>query len=216
MHFLFSVMLVHDKLSHLALSVPDISSHCFQQQQNQYNAVQHQAPIMGSWSTASVPSHTVVQVIPGGTASKKLDTTAMNGSAVVPVSLNNGVGPHHHHHHSDGNATNSSGDPQNTGLMLPNHSKANGGWFNGLLGCLRPVWTIIGKATAHDLKHHHGNQSSKFCSKFFTPFFSFILHKGQQSLGKVDKKLGLCKQKVVVVAKLSLPTVPTNSQYKFP
>ncbi|CAL8096371.1 unnamed protein product [Orchesella dallaii] len=150
-----SVMLVHDKLSHLALSVPDISSHCYQQQQNQYNAVQHQAPMMGQWTTASVPSHTVVQVIPGGTTSKKLNSSAMNGSAVVPVAINDDgsqLGPHH-----DDNATNSS-DPQSTGLVLPNHSKANGGWFNGLLGCLRPVWTIIGKATAHDHKFH-GNQS---------------------------------------------------------
>lgn len=145
-------MLVQDKLSHLALSVPDISSHCFQQQQNQYNAVQHQAPVMGAWSTVSVPAHTVVQVIPGGTPSTKIDPCGMNGTALVPI--NNG-------HHTDGNASNSSGDPQTTGLVLPNHSKANGGWFNGLLGCLRPVWTIIGKATAHDLKHH-SNQSSKF------------------------------------------------------
>lgn len=142
-------MLVHDKLSHLALSVPDISSHCFQQQQNQYNAVQHQAPVMGQWTTTSVPAHTVVQVIPGGTVSKTID-----GSG-VPVTVNGGMSQLC----SDSNATANS-DPQNSGLVLPNHSKANGGWFNGLLGCLRPVWTIIGKATAHDLKHH-GNQSSK-------------------------------------------------------
>ncbi|XP_046397972.1 uncharacterized protein LOC124164614 isoform X2 [Ischnura elegans] len=28
----------------------------------------------------------------------------------------------------------------------------SGGWINGLLGCLRPVWTIIGKATANEIK----------------------------------------------------------------
>ena len=27
-----------------------------------------------------------------------------------------------------------------------------GGFFEGLLGCLRPVWTIIGKAAAAELK----------------------------------------------------------------
>uniref|UniRef100_T1IM54 Mitogen-activated protein kinase kinase kinase n=1 Tax=Strigamia maritima TaxID=126957 RepID=T1IM54_STRMM len=27
-----------------------------------------------------------------------------------------------------------------------------GGWFDGLLGCLRPVWTIIGKATVNEIK----------------------------------------------------------------
>ena len=29
---------------------------------------------------------------------------------------------------------------------------AQRGFFEGLLGCLRPVWTIIGKATAAELK----------------------------------------------------------------
>ena len=31
---------------------------------------------------------------------------------------------------------------------------AQRGFFQGLLGCLRPVWTIIGKAAAADLKQH--------------------------------------------------------------
>lgn len=30
-----------------------------------------------------------------------------------------------------------------------------GGWVDGLLGCLKPVWTIIGKATANEIKAHH-------------------------------------------------------------
>ncbi|XP_071442787.1 mitogen-activated protein kinase kinase kinase 13 isoform X2 [Hetaerina americana] len=36
-----------------------------------------------------------------------------------------------------------------------NESKSglvSGGWINGLLGCLRPVWTIIGKAAANEIK----------------------------------------------------------------
>lgn len=37
-------------------------------------------------------------------------------------------------------------DPNNTGKE---------GWIDGLLGCLRPVWTIIGKAAANEIKGHH-------------------------------------------------------------
>lgn len=37
------------------------------------------------------------------------------------------------------------------------------GWIDGLLGCLRPVWTIIGKAAANEIKgHHQGNQKATF------------------------------------------------------
>lgn len=28
------------------------------------------------------------------------------------------------------------------------------GWMDGLLGCLQPVWKIIGKATGNELKGH--------------------------------------------------------------
>ncbi|PSN48755.1 hypothetical protein C0J52_08925 [Blattella germanica] len=31
------------------------------------------------------------------------------------------------------------------------------GWIDGLLGCLRPVWTIIGKAAANEIKGRQGN-----------------------------------------------------------
>lgn len=145
-------MLFNDKLTHLALSVPDISSHGFQQQQNHYNAIQHQAPHqnyqMGQWTTSSVP--TVVQVIPGGSATTA--SSKLNGGDKDKGGGNGGAG--------GGSGGGALMDPHGGGLVLPNHSKANGGWFNGLLGCLRPVWTIIGKASGHDLKHH-GNQSSK-------------------------------------------------------
>ena len=30
------------------------------------------------------------------------------------------------------------------------------GWIDGLLGCLRPVWTIIGKAAANEIKGKQG------------------------------------------------------------
>lgn len=159
----FSVMLFNDKLSHLALSVPDISSHCFQQQQNQYNAMQHQAiqnhnhqiHQMGQWTTASVP--TVVQVIPGHHGGNGVSTT-MGSSKLNGGDKDKGGGA------SGGGGGGGGGallDPHGGGLVLPNHSKANGGWFNGLLGCLRPVWTIIGKASGHDLKHHGNHQSSE-------------------------------------------------------
>lgn len=32
------------------------------------------------------------------------------------------------------------------------------GWIDGLLGCLRPVWTIIGKAAANEIKGRQGDQ----------------------------------------------------------
>jgi hypothetical protein len=31
------------------------------------------------------------------------------------------------------------------------------GWIDGLLGCLRPVWTIIGKAAANEIKGRQGD-----------------------------------------------------------
>uniref|UniRef100_A0A1B6E331 Mitogen-activated protein kinase kinase kinase dlk-1 n=1 Tax=Clastoptera arizonana TaxID=38151 RepID=A0A1B6E331_9HEMI len=36
-----------------------------------------------------------------------------------------------------------------------NSNPTKEGWIDGLLGCLRPVWTIIGKATANEIKGHH-------------------------------------------------------------
>lgn len=33
-------------------------------------------------------------------------------------------------------------------------SQEPAGWMNGLLGCLQPVWKIIGKATGNELKGH--------------------------------------------------------------
>ena len=32
----------------------------------------------------------------------------------------------------------------------------HGGWIDGLLGCLRPVWTIIGKAATNEIKGRQG------------------------------------------------------------
>lgn len=33
-------------------------------------------------------------------------------------------------------------------------SQEPAGWMDGLLGCLQPVWKIIGKATGNELKGH--------------------------------------------------------------
>ncbi|CAC5411542.1 unnamed protein product [Mytilus coruscus] len=36
------------------------------------------------------------------------------------------------------------------------------GFFEGLLGCLRPVWTIIGKAAVNELKNEGKDRYCKF------------------------------------------------------
>lgn len=45
----------------------------------------------------------------------------------------------------------------NPPLKTCNNNMKEGGWVDGLLGCLKPVWTIIGKATNHEIKGHQGN-----------------------------------------------------------
>lgn len=32
------------------------------------------------------------------------------------------------------------------------------GWFDGLLGCLKPMLGIMGKGNSHDLKSYQGNR----------------------------------------------------------
>lgn len=34
------------------------------------------------------------------------------------------------------------------------------GWFDGLLGCLRPMLGIMGKGNGHDLKSYQGNKKN--------------------------------------------------------
>ena len=44
---------------------------------------------------------------------------------------------------------------------MPNldENHESNGWMDGLLGCLQPVWKIIGKATGNELKSHlQGNE----------------------------------------------------------
>ena len=48
---------------------------------------------------------------------------------------------------------------------MPNldENHESNGWMDGLLGCLQPVWKIIGKATGNELKSHlQGNESTYF------------------------------------------------------
>ena len=40
----------------------------------------------------------------------------------------------------------------NPGAMDVSYHGGSAGFFEGLLGCLRPVWSIIGKATQAELK----------------------------------------------------------------
>lgn len=42
-------------------------------------------------------------------------------------------------------------------LTLMEESQDAVGWMDGILGCLQPVWKIIGKATGNELKNqNHG------------------------------------------------------------
>jgi serine/threonine protein kinase len=86
----------------------------------------------------SLPVHTVVSISP----SSKLNN---NGYGPTVVAINEGS-----------SATNNDTEPPP--LLMPSHSRTGSGWFNGLLGCLRPVWTIIGKAANHDLKHQQSGE----------------------------------------------------------
>lgn len=38
----------------------------------------------------------------------------------------------------------------------PMMGPVRGGWMDGILGCLRPVWTMIGKAGNNDMKPNQG------------------------------------------------------------
>ena len=51
----------------------------------------------------------------------------------------------------------------------------HGGFFEGLLGCLRPMWTIIGKATSTELKQQ---SELSFCLAFGVYNFSDRNNKG--------------------------------------
>ena len=59
----------------------------------------------------------------------------------------------------DDNSQNDSSKPSVPGVSVgcQNTSAAqHGGWIEGLLGCLRPVWTIIGKAATNEIKGRQG------------------------------------------------------------
>uniref|UniRef100_A0A1B6MNK2 Mitogen-activated protein kinase kinase kinase dlk-1 n=2 Tax=Graphocephala atropunctata TaxID=36148 RepID=A0A1B6MNK2_9HEMI len=49
----------------------------------------------------------------------------------------------------------SSDSSQETTIKMEPNPANKEGWIDGLLGCLRPVWTIIGKAAANEIKGHH-------------------------------------------------------------
>ena len=101
------------------------------------------------WTSNSLPSHTVVDISP--TATKNSNVGGNNNPSKGSSMAAQNAG----HNNSDCHQ-------QPIPLMMPNHSRTAGGWFNGLLGCLRPVWTIIGKATSHDLKHQQSGTWESF------------------------------------------------------
>jgi hypothetical protein len=141
-------MLVHDKLS-LAISVPDISStsekHQQQQQQQQQQLSNldnghHQHQIHHHWTVTATPSDANKT-----TASQSTNNTCPTVLLVEPSSES--VSTTNNPSTSDGGG----GPPQLPSTIST--ATGNHGWFNGLLGCLRPVWTILGKTGVNDLKH---------------------------------------------------------------
>lgn len=149
--------MIQDKLNHLALSVPDVSPGTILQPS--------QTPSSSGpdWMSNSLPAaRTIISVPPttASTSSKKTTTFSnlanvygANGPASTVVAINQG---------SVTTTTTTTNDQSLS--MLDGHARPNinGGWFNGLLGCLRPVWTIIGKATSNDLKNQQsGKQHCK-------------------------------------------------------
>lgn len=61
----------------------------------------------------------------------------------------------------------SSDSSQETTIKVEAPAMGKEGWIDGLLGCLRPVWTIIGKATANEIKgHHQGMQGDRHDGQF--------------------------------------------------
>lgn len=170
MNFLIpsSVTLFHDKIS-LALSVPDITAHVNQCMSPDKGS---EYPSSGQWTSVSVPlqpqslepslDHMSTAFdsrydalpqcqyeYPGRTNEKDKKTVLVVEPDYTAAT------------------TDSQPSPSNA-LAVPDPSAMSGssgaasansqghGWFNGLLGCLRPVWTIFGKAN-HDLKQiSHG------------------------------------------------------------
>ena len=129
------------KFSNLTLSVPDIASHCNQEQENQYNTWKgtNNNNNNGYSLTSSLPCNPVIGINSDGILTSQ--SKAMYDTS--PSTLATSVAMHEGTPMSSTSGGQGSLEPANKGA----------GWFNGLMGCLRPVWTIIGKATAHDLKH---------------------------------------------------------------
>jgi hypothetical protein len=152
-------MLVHDKLS-LALSVPDITVN------SQYNSPEKQGqvypPPAGEWTSCSVPIQQQEDLL----TITHLETNKGIYSTydMLPRCQYTYPGPEKKtvvvmEPGEENNASNSNAAPNHT-LAIPDGSALSGssgsaqdhGWFNGIMGCLRPVWSILGKAN-HDLKH---------------------------------------------------------------
>lgn len=159
----FSVMLVHDKIS-LALSVPDITAHVNNQYNQEKQGQVYNPP--GEWTSCSVPLQQQADLLTNlhldsrgitinsqydelprcqyqhpGTVDKKTVLVMEPGETMT---MTNETG-------SESGNPNALAIPEGSAMSGSSGSGQGHGWFNGLLGCLRPVWTILGKAN-HDLK----------------------------------------------------------------
>lgn len=161
-------MLVHDKLT-LALSVPDITAHVNQQSSPEKQGHTVLRP-SGQWTSCSVPIQQQADIL----TNLNMDArgNAINSQYdALPRCQYKYPGRGNHDKKTvlvmepggDTTTTLNSGNPNTLAILGPDGSALSGssgggasgsghGWFNGLLGCLRPVWTILGKAN-HDLKH---------------------------------------------------------------
>jgi len=124
------VILIHEKLNHLALSVPEISTSNYHEQVNsgQGHETSFESAGGGGWMSSSLPVHTVVTISPDSGGGKALNnvlfTDPKSPNKILPINQNAEEG-------------------QQPPLLplVPANSRSAHGWFNGLLGCLRPVWT---------------------------------------------------------------------------
>ena len=77
----------------------------------------------------------------------------------------------------------------------PMMGPVRGGWMDGILGCLRPVWTMIGKATTNEMK---ANQADNWEIPF--EWISDLQWLGSGAQGAVFK--GKLKNEIIAVKKV--------------
>ena len=63
--------------------------------------------------------------------------------------------------HQDQHQGQDSSSPDTIPHCSPMVGPVRGGWMDGILGCLRPVWTMIGKAATNEMKANQGEKESR-------------------------------------------------------